>query len=154
MSPIAAPAPLLMQEIPICGPVDVYVCQHKARLFASAVGLELRGQWEVAIAVSEAVRNVVKYAGKGRLLLRALEDPPGGVELEVADEGGGIADLEAAQRDGISGGLDLALEPSVTTRSGLGLGLGAIRRLMDVLEVTSTSAGTRVRAQRWLHRGA
>ena len=78
-------------------------------------------------------------------------DGDGALEFVAVDQGPGIADLHPALRDGVSGGRDLAGDPRVTSRSGLGLGFGAMRRRMDTVEVESSPAGTRVRARRSVH---
>jgi serine/threonine-protein kinase RsbT len=136
-------------DIEVAREADIFVCQRRARALAAALGFDVRAQWEITIAVSEAASNILKYAGAGRVILRRLDDEPGGLEFEATDTGGGIRDLDSALRDGVSCGHDLSEDPRVTTRSGLGLGFGTMRRLMDSLAVESTAGGTRVRARRW-----
>lgn len=136
---------------PVCVDVrrvaDVVVCQRKARAYAAEVGFGLREQWAVAIAVSEAVTNILKYAGGGVLHLRAVAGEPAGLEFEAVDEGRGIGDLEAALCDGITEGRPASGDLTVRTRRGLGLGFGTIRRLMHEMVAESSGSGTRVRAR-------
>jgi anti-sigma regulatory factor (Ser/Thr protein kinase) len=140
------PAPL---TVPVACEADVVLCQQKARAFAAALGFDSRAQWEVAIAVSEAVTNIFKYVGRGWLHLRPVAGDPAGLEFEAIDQGAGIGDVGCAMRDGISEGRDAVAEGAVPVRRGLGLGLGTIRRLMDSLEIESGAQGTRLRARRW-----
>jgi anti-sigma regulatory factor (Ser/Thr protein kinase) len=130
--------------------LDVVICQQKARAFAAEIGFDLRAQWEIAIAVSEAATNIRKYAGAGWVSFRPLEGEPPGLEFEALDEGRGIGDLEAALQDGISQGRSALADGDVSRRRGLGLGLGTIRRLMGSLEIESVDGRTAVRAARRL----
>jgi anti-sigma regulatory factor (Ser/Thr protein kinase) len=141
------PAPLTV-EVRRLG--DVVVCQRKARAYAGDVGFGVREQWSVAIAVSEAVSNIVKYAGAGVLVLRAVAGEPPALEFEAVDQGGGISDLDAALRDGVSEGRPASGDLAVASRRGLGLGFGTIRRLMHEMHAESSSGGTRVRARLYL----
>jgi serine/threonine-protein kinase RsbT len=94
----------------------------------------------IATAVSELARNILKYASAGEIRLRQVEGPSGrGVEIEAADRGPGIEDIEAAMRDHFSSG------------GTLGLGLPGVRRMMDEFLLDSTPGeGTRVTAVKWL----
>lgn len=93
-----------------------------------------------SILVSELATNIARHAaGRGSLALRAS---PGLLTVAAWDAGPGIADLARAARDGFS------------TGGTAGTGLGAVGRLSDVVDVTSTpGAGTVITA--WLgHRPA
>ena len=94
----------------------------------------------IATAVSELVRNILKYAGQGELSLRQIREPGRrGIEIEATDQGPGIADCEAAMQDHFSSG------------GTLGLGLPGVRRMMDEFHLESTpGSGTRVTARKWL----
>jgi len=129
------------ESVSIAREADIVVCQRRARAFAAALGLSVRAQWEVAIAASEATTNILKYAARGSVTLRAVLGPPPGLEMRAADEGPGIPDVSAALRDGCSRGIDMTAPDWVRARGGLGLGLGAIRRLMDSVVITRGAAG-------------
>ena len=61
-----------------------------------------------------------------------------GLKLTFSDEGPGIKDLEQAMKDGF------------TTGSGMGLGLGGAKRLVNEFEIDSTPGrGTKVMITRW-----
>lgn len=86
----------------------------------------------VAIVLTEAATNILKHAGHGELLVRALD---GGVEIIALDRGPGMADVRAALADGHS------------TAGTPGTGLGAIRRQSNQLSIYSQpGAGTVLRA--------
>jgi serine/threonine-protein kinase RsbT len=96
-------------------------------------------QGRIATAVSELTRNVVRYAtnGRGRVRMRVLEGGRG-LEVVVADDGPGIADVAQAMRAGFTSG------------AGLGLGLPGTRRLMDEMHIDSViGRGTRVTVRKW-----
>ena len=94
----------------------------------------------IATAVSELVRNILKYAGNGEIWLRRIKEPSRrGIEIEALDRGPGIADCEAAMLDHVSSG------------GTLGLGLPGVRRMMDEFSLESTPGeGTRVTARKWI----
>ena len=90
-------------------------------------------------AASELARNTYTYGGGGRFRLEILtSDSRHGLRLVFEDDGPGIADIEQALRDGF------------TTGSGLGMGLGGARRLVNEFQIESTpGAGTKIVATRW-----
>jgi serine/threonine-protein kinase RsbT len=62
-----------------------------------------------------------------------------GLEIVAKDTGPGIPDVDEALRDGF------------TTGTGLGLGLGGARRLMDEFEISSqVDEGTTIWVRKWL----
>jgi len=82
---------------------------------------------EIGIAVTEIASNVERHGGGGALLLRALRTVEAAeVEVVAVDSGPGIADLDAAFRDRSS------------TAGTLGIGMGAIGRLAQSVEIATT----------------
>lgn len=122
-------------------PTELAWLQRQVREFAAARGLAPALQWALAIAASEAATNFLKFAGSGLLTVRVVEGTPRWVELEARDRGPGIADPAAALEDGVSEGVSLANDPRLARRRGLGLGLGAIRRLTDRIEIRPNPGG-------------
>jgi serine/threonine-protein kinase RsbT len=127
--------------LPIRDEVDIVQARSLAREAARRLGFGIVDQSRVATAVSELTRNVIRYAGSGSVVIHAATRRDGrtGIEIVVADQGPGIADVELALREGYSSG------------SGLGLGLPGTRRLMDELEIDSVvGQGTTVTIRKWL----
>jgi anti-sigma regulatory factor (Ser/Thr protein kinase) len=91
------------------------------------------------IAAYEAEMNVVIHARRGTLEARL---GPGRLDVEVADEGPGIADIPLAMKEGFS------TAPAEARALGFGAGMGLlnIRKNADVFSIESpTAGGTRVR---------
>lgn len=80
----------------------------------------------LAIVVTEAATNILRHAGRGVIVLRALvAGKTPAVEVLALDKGPGIPNVAHAMRDGYS------------TSGTAGQGLGGIQRLADVFEVYS-----------------
>lgn len=70
--------------------------------------------------------------------MQTLNGPRNGLRLIFQDNGPGIPDIELALRDGF------------TTGSGLGLGLGGSKRLVNEFDIVShPGAGTKITITRW-----
>jgi len=108
---------------------------------ARDLGLDEEGAAQVAIVVTEASTNVLKYGGGGEILLRlAGDDPQARPELEALalDRGPGMPNLTQCMEDGFS------------TGGSPGQGLGAITRLSSASDVYSDlSRGTALLARWW-----
>jgi serine/threonine-protein kinase RsbT len=119
---------------------DIVVARGEVRKMAAALGFGLVDQTRLATVASELARNVVKYAGRGRLIAQPITDASGrkGLRLVFEDTGPGIADLAAAMRDGFS------------TGGGLGQGLPGSQRLVHEFDIASSpERGTCVTVVRW-----
>jgi len=118
---------------------DIVSARQKGRQLASQCGFPSTDLAVVATAISELARNIVRYAVRGEVTLRLVDDNgKRGIEVVAADEGPGIPDIGLAMQDGYS------------TSGGLGLGLPGTRRLMDEFEITSDfGKGTTVTVRRW-----
>ncbi|NJK31038.1 MAG: anti-sigma regulatory factor [Deltaproteobacteria bacterium] len=120
-----------------------------AKAFARSVGMSARPTEELAIAVAELASNVARHAHEGVLELHHREQPRPHVEAICWDRGPGIADIDQAKRDGVSRGQTLL--PDSHPSEGLGLGLGAIERLVDEVVIESTlGIGTTVTLRKWI----
>lgn len=106
---------------------------------ATKVGFGVTETVRIVTAASELGRNVHKYAGKGTMYWRLLNNGfASGLELRFEDHGPGIADLEQALKEGHS------------TGGGLGMGLPGAKRLMDEMEIrTGKGEGTTVTITKW-----
>jgi serine/threonine-protein kinase RsbT len=118
---------------------DIVAARQKGRELASHCGFPATDLAVVATAISELARNIVRYAVRGEVILRLVDNNgKRGIEVVAADDGPGIPDIGLAMQDGYS------------TSGGLGLGLPGTRRLMDEFEITSDfGKGTTVTVRRW-----
>jgi serine/threonine-protein kinase RsbT len=118
---------------------DVVLVRRLVREWAVAAGFSLVDQTKIVTAASELARNAVHYGGGGTCHVEVLNDGmKRGLRLVFEDRGPGIADIDQALRDGF------------TTGTGLGLGLGGARRLVNEFEIQSRPGeGTRVTVIRW-----
>jgi serine/threonine-protein kinase RsbT len=139
------------ESLEIARDIDAIWCSRQATRFAREMGFGFNESLEIAISVSELTTNVLKFAKTGVLTLCRIESPQPGVEIIVEDNGPGIDDVEAALTDGYSEGRLLFGDGFTGERQGLGTGLGAVRRLMDQVEIENkTEGGVRVTAHKWL----
>jgi serine/threonine-protein kinase RsbT len=120
--------------------MDVSRTVLESTLYCREAGFDETPSRLIATAVSELVRNILKYAGAGEIWLRRVRGMGcRGIEIEVVDRGPGIADCEAAMSDHFSSG------------GTLGLGLPGVKRMMDEFSLESTPGeGTRVTARKWI----
>jgi serine/threonine-protein kinase RsbT len=119
---------------------DIAVARNEVRVMAAALGFRMLDQTRLATVASELARNIVKYAGRGRLIAQPTEDRNGrqALRLIFEDQGPGIPNIEAAMRDGFS------------TGRGLGKGLPGSKRLVDEFKIESKiGQGTCVTVLRW-----
>jgi anti-sigma regulatory factor (Ser/Thr protein kinase) len=86
------------------------------------LGLDETVTGKAAVVVTEAATNIVKHAGRGEILVRAV---PSGIEVMALDRGPGIGDIAASLRDGYS------------TSGTQGTGLGAMRRMATTFDIYS-----------------
>jgi serine/threonine-protein kinase RsbT len=105
---------------------------------SAQLGFSLVDQTKLVTAASELARNTIIYGGGGEMQAELLNGPRSGIRLTFEDKGPGIPDLDMALRDGF------------TTGSGLGLGLGGAKRLVNDFEIFSKlGQGTKVTITRW-----
>jgi len=112
----------------------------ESTLYAREAGFDETPSRIISTAVSELVRNILKYAGTGEIRLRRVKGMgKRGIEIEAVDRGPGIDDCEAAMSDHFSSG------------GTLGMGLPGVKRMMDEFSLESTPGeGTRVTARKWI----
>ena len=129
-----------VDELPITTGDDVVRVRQAVRARAGAAQLSLVDQTKLITAASELARNTLVHGGSGVARVETVQrDGRPGVKAVFTDDGPGIVDVEKALTDGY------------TTGSGLGLGLGGSRRLVDefVLE-TAVGQGTTVTVIKWM----
>ncbi len=94
----------------------------------------------IATAVSELANNIVKYAGRGEIIMERINAKNrAGMAVIARDSGPGIEDIQKAMEDHYSSGHTL------------GLGLPGVKRMMDEFELTSEPGKkTTVTIRKWL----
>lgn len=126
------------EQMPVASEPDVVTVRRRVREVASKLGFTLVDQTKVVTAASELARNTLIHGGGGKMEITTLNGPRVGLRLTFEDQGQGIADIQLALRDGF------------TTGSGLGLGLGGAKRLVNEFDIASqVGKGTRVTVVRW-----
>jgi serine/threonine-protein kinase RsbT len=126
------------ESVPIKSEPDVVTVRRRVREVSAQLGLSLVDQTKIITAASELARNTIIYGGGGSMQVQTLNGPRVGLRLTFEDHGPGIPDIELALRDGF------------TTGSGLGLGLGGSKRLVNEFDIVSRPGeGTRITITRW-----
>lgn len=118
---------------------DVVPFRNRVREFAVKIGMGLVNQTKLITAASELVRNMLKYAGGGTVLIEAItEGRDNGIRLTFQDKGPGIKDVTLAMKDGFSSG------------KSLGIGLPGTKRLVNEFDIKSViGTGTTVSIIKW-----
>lgn len=126
-------------RVPIHSDQDIVLARQKGRSLAASLGFSAGDATIIATAISELARNIVTYARRGVVTLKAIQSSARqGILVVASDDGPGIADVRQAMRDGFS------------TSGSLGLGLPGVRRLMDEFEINSQPGqGTTVAVKKW-----
>ena len=125
--------------LPLHTDQDVVLARQAVRARSTELKFSIVDQTKLVTAASELARNTVVHGKGGAVLIEVLhEGGRHGIRLTFEDHGPGIPDI------------DLALQDGYTTGSGMGLGLGGARRLVNEFAITSRSGeGTRVVVIRW-----
>lgn len=128
-----------IEQLPCRTTQDIVLVRQSVRRLAIELGFGLVEQTKIVTAASELARNTVVYGGGGDAQCEALSNgAKRGIRITFKDEGPGIADLSLAMKDGWTSG------------SGMGLGLGGAKRLVNEFEIESAPGrGTRVIITRW-----
>ena len=130
-------------RVPISRDADVVTARQRGREAAARLGFSSTELTLIATAISEIARNIVRFAERGDMVVRTVQDGSGrtGVTVVARDVGPGIPRLREALLDGYS------------TYDGLGLGLPGAKRLMDQFDVvTELGKGTTVTMTKWARR--
>lgn len=126
------------ETIAVVSEPDIVSVRRRVREVSAQLGFTLVDQTKVVTAASELARNTLIHGGGGSMDLSTLNGPRVGLRLTFHDKGPGIPDIQLALRDGF------------TTGSGLGLGLGGAKRLVNEFEITSrVNEGTKITVTRW-----
>jgi serine/threonine-protein kinase RsbT len=127
------------ESISVAHSADIVAVRHAVRRQAVKINLSLVDQTKIVTAASELARNMLVYGGGGEVTLEILQEGVrNGLRAHFVDVGPGIPNLDLALRDGF------------TTGSGMGLGLGGAKRLVNEFSIESAPGkGTHVTITRW-----
>ncbi len=118
---------------------DVIPFRNRLKEYAVKIGMSLVNQTKIITAASELVRNMLKYANGGKVVIEVVsKGRENGIRLVFEDKGPGIANIDLAMKDGYS------------TGKSLGLGLPGAKRLVSEFDVKSEKGkGTTVTVVKW-----
>lgn len=130
---------LKREVVPIRSSSDIVLARQKVRQWAVELRFSLVDQTKLVTAASELARNALDHGKGGTMTVEAvLNGSRSGLSMIFEDHGPGIESVEMALKDGF------------TTGSGMGLGLGGSKRLVNDFSIeTEVGKGTRVTAVRW-----
>jgi len=132
----------------------VITVRKQAADMAEEIGFSQKNIEEISIVVSELADNLIKHKTiNGKIICSLLKDGDRkGIQIISEDCGPGIKDTGKVLKDGYS------------EKSGLGIGLGAVKRLMDEFDIhsktersgyssyeeTKEGIGTIILARKWI----
>ena len=118
---------------------DVVLFRNRVKEYAVKIGMGLVNQTKLITAASELVRNMIKYASGGVILIEVVsKGRENGIRLTFKDQGPGIPNIPMAMKDGF------------TTGKSLGLGLPGAKRLVSEFDIKSiVGEGTTVSIIKW-----
>ena len=127
------------ESIVILKEQDVILFRNRVKEYAVKINMGIVNQTKLITAASELVRNMLKYANGGKILIEVVNSGrENGIRLNFVDKGPGIADIKLAMKDGFS------------TGKSLGLGLPGTKRLVSEFDIKSTvGQGTTVIITKW-----
>lgn len=119
---------------------DIINARRVGRDFVRKIGFSEIDQARIITAISELARNIYIYAKQGEIYFKQINDNHReGICIIAVDQGPGILDINKVMEDGYS------------TVGGLGVGLPAVKRLMDEFELRADPGqGTKVKVIKWL----
>ena len=128
-----------LELVPIQTSSDVVLVRQRVRQWATDLRFTLVDQTKLVTAASELARNALDHGKGGQMTMEILNGASRvGLKLVFEDSGPGIPDIEQALKDGF------------TTGSGMGLGLGGSKRLVNEFAIESkVGKGTKVTVVRW-----
>jgi serine/threonine-protein kinase RsbT len=130
---------LSKDEMTVIKEQDVVPFRNKVKEYADRIRMGLVNQTKLITAASELVRNMLRYASGGKILIEIVsKERNNGIRLTFTDKGPGIADISLAMKDGYS------------TGKSLGLGLPGAKRLSNEFDIrTEAGKGTIVTIIKW-----
>ena len=112
---------------------DVVAVRQRAKQIAHLCGFGKQDQVRIATSVSELARNVINYAGGGKIYFSVEGDTaPQILTVVIDDKGPGIPNLEQI------------LAGDYVSPTGMGMGIIGARRLADRFDIKTGATGTRI----------
>ncbi|MBL9103161.1 MAG: PAS domain S-box protein [Myxococcales bacterium] len=127
---IEAGAPEVALELEVLAERDVARARMAVRELCQRLGARPLALQKIATVVSELARNMVLYAGGGRLVVGSVGTDKKCMFIRAVDEGAGIPELDAI------------LAGRKVSRNGRGLGLIGTKRLADGFRIHTGPTGT------------
>lgn len=126
-------------SLPVRSSEDLVMVRTSVRKYAAELRFGIVDQTKIVTAASEIARNTIDYGKGGSLRVECINNGiKRGLRLVFTDKGPGIRDIDKALTDGYTSG------------TGMGLGLGGTRRLMDEFAIASKlNEGTTVTITKW-----
>ena len=130
---------LKRELLPLRNSNDIVIARQRVRQLSIGLRFSLVDQTKLVTAASELARNALDHGKGGEMTIEELTNGSRtGLRLIFQDQGPGIPDIEKALTDGF------------TTGSGMGLGLGGSKRLVNEFSIESEiGKGTKVTVARW-----
>ncbi len=127
------------EQLPLQSSNDVVAARQKVRQWATELRFSLVDQTKLVTAASELARNTLDHGRGGQMTIEIVDGMArNGLKLTFEDKGPGIPDIDMALKDGF------------TTGSGMGLGLGGSKRLVNEFSIESElGKGTKITVVRW-----
>jgi serine/threonine-protein kinase RsbT len=119
---------------------DAVFLRNRVSEYAIKIKMGLVNQTKLLTAASELVRNMLRYAGGGKVLCEVISQSilQTGIRLTFIDNGPGIPNIADAMKDGFS------------TGKSLGIGLPGAKRLVNEFQIKSqVGEGTSVTILKW-----
>lgn len=130
---------LRRELLPLKNSNDIVMARQKVRQWSIEIRFSLVDQTKLVTAASELARNALDHGKGGEMTIEQLANgTKAGLRLTFEDQGPGIPNLEQALTDGFTSG------------SGMGLGLGGSKRLVNEFSIESVvGRGTKIVVARW-----
>ena len=131
----------VQSKLHIQSDADIMEARRSCKELCAELGFSALDCVKVVTVVSELARNIQRYAGSGTIMVTAIHGPRRGIEVVATDHGPGIPNL------------DQVLRGNHKSTTGMGRGLVGSKAIMDEFDLsTKPSAGTRVRARKYVDR--
>lgn len=114
--------------------------RQMGRIMAQNLGSTATQDTLVTTVISELARNILLYAGSGKIKLLVISEPTrAGIQIIAEDKGPGIPNIPRAMMNGFS------------TSGGLGLGLAGVRQIADRFSIKSkVGKGVEIDVTMWI----